>query len=87
MMPRQDIDSNMDICPYLGVQDDHQTCLAYPSRWNVCHRSRPASAVRQRYQRSACLAPKHTSCPLFQDKDAEPPAPLLRRRTRREAKG
>jgi hypothetical protein len=55
-------------CPHLGIKDDPQTCLAYPSEWNLCqHVSRP-SAVNLEHQRVTCLTSNHTACPVFQGK-------------------
>jgi hypothetical protein len=58
--------SDAEICPYLGLEEDRQTCLAYPSHWNICHHSRPASVPRLGHQRKTCLSPAHTACPVFQ---------------------
>ena len=85
-MPAQDIESDMEICPYLGIEEDRQTCLAYPSRWNLCHRSRPASTVRRGHQRSSCLSAEHTGCPFFQREEGETVVRLRRSRPRRETK-
>ena len=45
------------ICPHLGIEEDSQTCLAYPSGWNLCHRSQPASVVLLGHQKTTCLSP------------------------------
>jgi hypothetical protein len=58
--------SDSEICPHLGLAEDIQTCLAYPSHWNLCHRSRPASVPRLGHQRKTCLSSVHTACPVFQ---------------------
>ena len=73
-----------EICPYLGVEEDHKTCLAYPSHWNICHHANPACAVQRDHQRRSCLSPKHTDCPVFQWEDTGPlPASLRSRRKKR----
>ena len=54
------------ICPHLGLKEDPQTCLAYPSEWNLCHHARPAAVVSFEQQRTTCLLPKHTACPVYQ---------------------
>ena len=59
------------ICPHLGMAEDPQTCLAYPSEWNLCQRARPAAAVRLEHQRAACLLPVHTACPVYQSEQAK----------------
>jgi len=52
-------------CPYLGIAEDPQTCLSYPSAWNLCHHVRYPATVRLEYQRTTCLAPFHTTCPVY----------------------
>jgi hypothetical protein len=70
-----------EICPHLGLEEDIQTCLAYPSHWNICHHSRPASVPRLGHQRKTCLSPAHTGCPVFQSEQVSPlPAQLRGRR-------
>ena len=61
-----------EVCTYLGIEEDLQTCLAYPSYWNLCHRSRPVSVVRLGHQRKSCLSSGHISCPVFQSEQAGP---------------
>ena len=74
------------ICPHLGIEEDIQTCLAYPSPWNLCHRSQPASMVRLGHQRRICLLPAHTCCPVFQSQQAAPLPVELRGGGRRKLK-
>lgn len=64
-----------EFCPYLGLQEDTQTCLAYAAEWNLCHRARPAAPVNLAHQRKMCLSPVHANCPVLQ---AEKSAPLPR---------
>jgi hypothetical protein len=61
-----------EICPHLGIEEDIRTCLAYPSHWNICHHSKPASTVRLEHQRTMCLSPAHTGCPIFQSEQVAP---------------
>ena len=68
------------ICPYLGMQEDPQTCLAYPSEWNLCQHARPAGMVKLEYQRSTCLLSVHTVCPVFVEEGTLTLPPNLRRR-------
>jgi hypothetical protein len=53
-------------CPHLGLAEDPQTCLTYPSEWNLCHHVKQPRAVNLAYQRKTCLASTHTECPVFQ---------------------
>ena len=70
------------ICPYLGIAEDPQTCLAYPSEWNLCQCARPAGRVSLEHQRTTCLLPGHTACPVFLDGAGAPlPAHLRGKRT------
>ena len=54
------------VCPHLGISEDKQTCLSYPSQWNVCHISRPAMSITLEHQRKVCLTPVHVQCLNFQ---------------------
>ena len=74
------------VCPHLGVEEDLQTCLGYPSLWNLCHHCKPASPVRLSHQSSMCLAQAHTGCPVFQSTEAQPLPLPLRGRPRRPGK-
>ena len=53
-------------CPYLGLQDDQRTSLAYPSAWNYCYRSHPPASVSIAHQISACLCPEYVKCTVYQ---------------------
>lgn len=59
-------------CDYLGLKDDPQTCLAFTSNWNYCHRVRPPDSVRIEHQRQYCLTADHVQCPIFQNEKAGP---------------
>lgn len=63
----------MTICPYLGLVDDPETTISYPSISNYCHRSKPAGIIVFDHQQQYCLDERHTSCPVFQ---REKPGPL-----------
>ena len=52
-------------CPSLGLMDDAQTSLAFPSIWNNCYRSRPIAPPKLKYQEEFCLCENHCECPLF----------------------
>ena len=80
------IPSEEAICPHLGIEEDRQTCLAYPSGWNLCHRSRPAFMVRLGYQRKTCLLPAHAACPVFQSQRIAPLPAELRGQRRKSKK-
>jgi hypothetical protein len=52
-------------CPFLGLVDDVDTSLAFPSVWNNCHRSRPPTAPTLKHQTEFCLNDNYRSCPVF----------------------
>ena len=56
---------NVRVCPFLGMPDDAQTALAFPSNWNCCHHCKPAAAIRLEHQRHYCLSPGHKNCPVY----------------------
>jgi len=53
-------------CPFLGLQDDAATWLAYPHPANYCHQAEPISNLSLAYQESTCLTSRHKSCPGYQ---------------------
>jgi hypothetical protein len=79
------VPSTVDVCPYLGIREDAQTCLAYPAEWNLCHRARPPAAVRLDHQRECCLSPVYTCCPVFSS-EADAPLPQQFRGSRRRSR-
>jgi hypothetical protein len=54
------------VCPYLGLKDDSDTALAYPSPANYCFRTTPVIAIKLDHQREFCLSGKQRLCALFQ---------------------
>lgn len=56
----------VDRCEYLGLQEDDQTALGFPSVWNYCHKARPAASVALSYQKVFCHAASHRECVLWQ---------------------
>ncbi|MCP4121999.1 MAG: hypothetical protein GY751_09625, partial [Bacteroidetes bacterium] len=52
-------------CPYLGLQDDPETALGYPSVWNSCHRVKPVVPPSSEHQQEVCLTFKYDDCPAF----------------------
>ncbi|HET9913023.1 MAG TPA: LysM peptidoglycan-binding domain-containing protein [Anaerolineales bacterium] len=52
-------------CPYLGLDDDADTSLAFPSGWNTCHRGRRAVSPSLEYQSEYCLGENHQKCAVF----------------------
>lgn len=60
------------LCPFLGLSDDPQTALAFPSAWNNCHKVRPPQSVSSSHQRKHCLVVAHRQCPVLQTESLRP---------------
>jgi len=59
-------DGDLDIkCPHLGMQNDPETYLNYPSVWNLCYHARPLVVPALNHQRIACLGRSYTQCPIY----------------------
>lgn len=54
--------SDQEACPFLGLDQDSSTWLAYPHPANFCHRASPAANLNLSYQESTCLTRKHAAC-------------------------
>jgi hypothetical protein len=55
-----------DVCPHLGLKEDAQTCMGYPSTWNFCHHCKPAVVILLNHQHHVCLTSTYMTCPVFQ---------------------
>ncbi len=53
------------MCPFLGLSQDSQTALSYPSSWNVCHHTKPAGTPNLHFQQSFCFSKNHCTCPVY----------------------
>lgn len=53
-------------CPYLGLKDDPQTCMAYAAAANFCHRLQPPKPVSLVHQHQVCLTSQYASCKILQ---------------------
>jgi len=56
---------NIPACPYLGLQDDPETQVAFPSAINFCHHLKTPGAVSLEYQRTFCQSGRHILCEVF----------------------
>jgi LysM repeat protein len=66
------------VCPYLGLSQDPQTTLAFPSASNLCYHAKPLASPNLQYQRSFCLAGRqHTLCPVFTRSEIAPLPPEI----------
>lgn len=59
-------------CPFVGLADDPQTRLAYPSVWNVCYRVLPPASPRVEHQSAYCLTSGYLACPVLRGKRDAP---------------
>ncbi len=76
-------------CPHLGLEDDPDTSLAFPSIWNTCHRSRRVVCPSLDHQTEYCLSENHRNCVAFPAEQATSPLPhhLRAPRARRSVRG
>jgi hypothetical protein len=61
-----------DFCPHLGLKDDPDSSVAFPSYSNCCHHSQPVHAVRFDHQEEFCLTGKYRECPVFLRREKAP---------------
>lgn len=59
------------ICPYLGLKQDPNTVLEFPSERNYCHHARPVAPVNLRHQRLTCLTDRYVNCPVYQQSNPQ----------------
>ncbi len=65
-------------CPYLGLKDDPNTALQFPSEGNFCHHAEPVAPVSRQHQQEFCLTENYTLCPVYQMAQKAPlPAAIL----------
>jgi len=61
---------SQNACPFLGLQADSDSHLAYASNENYCHRGVSAKAIRTAHQQNYCLSAAHTQCAVFKNPQA-----------------
>ena len=66
--------TQLTICPFLGLANDPTSHMAFISPENVCYRCKPASQIKEGHQNDYCLDPKYKSCPVHVS-GAEKPMP------------
>ena len=54
-------------CPYLGLSDDPDTSVGYPSEWNVCHKAHGHPSPNFAHQAEFCLSARHDQCEVFRE--------------------
>lgn len=76
-----------DRCPHLGLEDDSETALGYPSEWNRCHNVKLTVAPSLEHQREVCLGADYLACPVFGKSDAKKLPQKIRLSPRRRPLG
>jgi hypothetical protein len=71
-LPRNTAEDPEQVCPFLGLPEDSQTSLAYPSSWNVCHHTRPPATPNLDFQQSFCFCEDYITCPIYSRVGREP---------------
>ncbi|MDT8381820.1 MAG: LysM peptidoglycan-binding domain-containing protein [Brevefilum sp.] len=61
--------SPVEICPYLGLKDDPETSISYPSVSNVCLHSINMVTPNLNYQKSVCLTKAYLDCFVYLSPD------------------
>jgi LysM repeat protein len=59
-------------CPHLGLHNDPDTALAFPSERNCCHHADPVEPINFEHQSSHCFTAAHAHCPVFLRSIKEP---------------
>jgi len=76
ILPEHGKGKQVRACPYLGVIEDSQTTLSFPSGSNFCHHAKPLASPNLEYQRLVCLkGRRHTLCPVFTRSEIAPLPP------------
>lgn len=65
------------ICPFLGLKEDPDSVLNFPSQGNCCHHAYPLSPVAISHQSKFCLTPNYLRCPVFISEKSSPLPPQL----------
>ena len=58
-------DNSNKRCPYIGLRDDADTALGFPSNWNCCHSVKPIDTPNLEHQRNVCLTARYGTCLVF----------------------
>ena len=60
------------ICPFLGVLEDPETSLGFPSEMNYCHAAEPPGVPRFDQQLDRCLSLTYLGCPVYSAQEKGP---------------
>jgi len=56
---------SLQYCPYLGIYQDRETTVDFPSEANACWRSGSARPITLDHQENFCLVDKYPTCPIY----------------------
>ena len=56
-------------CPFLGLNDDNTSHMAFTSPENHCYHCKPIAPIKLEHQNDYCLDPNFLTCPIFTDKE------------------
>jgi hypothetical protein len=59
------------VCPYLGLEDDPETRLAFPANRNCCFRLRVLNSIDLNHQTRYCLNHHYHNCPVYKKGDRQ----------------
>ena len=59
----------INTCPFLGLNDDNTSHMAFTSPENHCYHCKPIVPIKLEHQNDYCLDPNFLTCPIFTDKE------------------
>lgn len=59
----------INTCPFLGLNDDNTSHMAFTSPENHCYHCKPIAPIKLEHQNDYCLDPNFLTCPVFTDKE------------------
>ncbi len=66
------------ICPYIGLAEDPETSLAFPSELNCCHWATPIEPISLDHQRSFCLSTRFSRCGMLETREHRALLPTIK---------
>ena len=58
----------INTCPFLGLNDDNTSHMAFTSPENHCYHCKPIAPIKLEHQNDYCLDPNFLTCPIFTHK-------------------
>ena len=59
----------INTCPFLGLNDDNTSHMAFTSPENHCYHCKPIAPIKLEHQNDYCLDPNFLTCSIFTDKE------------------